>query len=107
MLALSRKIGDKFYIQPLIGDIMVVEVLAIFIENSFKMVRLLIRWVKLKKIDQKRTSIKIKHKRFSMLIAAQASLPKEQVLSSMRHVQLSAGNFEDKIIVTETEAKSC
>lgn len=40
MLALSRRIGQKFYIQPVIGDLLVVEVVAIISTENEKRVRL-------------------------------------------------------------------
>jgi hypothetical protein len=76
MIVFSRRIGQTFYIQPLIGDLLIVKVLAVFIKNSVEvMVRLCIQRKAMQKIAPRikksfsNVSIRIKRSKFSLLNA--------------------------------------
>lgn len=80
MMVLSRKIGQTFYIQPLIGDLLVIKVLAVFIKNNVKVARLCVQKLDLEKIAhriKKCVNIKIKgnRKRFTLLEAVSQASP--------------------------------
>lgn len=79
MIVLSRKVGQTLYIQPLIGDLLVVKVLSVFIRNSVKVVRLCIQKLNLEKIApriQKGVAIRNKRKRIFSLNEASTSSTK-------------------------------
>jgi sRNA-binding carbon storage regulator CsrA len=63
MLALSRRIGQKFYIQPIIGDLLVVEIIAIISTENDKKVRLCVTCTDEPKVHRVRKKNNVKSSR--------------------------------------------
>ena len=61
MLALSRRIGQKFYIQPIIGDLLIIEIIAIISTENEKKIRLCVTCTDEPKVNRVRRKNSIKN----------------------------------------------